>query len=111
MTVKFPAADFPVFPTARIVYVPARAVAATVNPTFTFPAPVIVHDAEDRIPAGEEVSIHAVSVANPLAVPTTTVPLRPDVGVSVKVPTGPVITENVALAESVGPAFVSAVTV
>jgi hypothetical protein len=72
---------------------------------------MIVQDGEDRIPAGEEVSIHAVSVANPLAVPTTGVPLGPDVGVSVKVPTGPTITENVWVAESVGPAFVSAVTV
>lgn len=65
------------------------------------------------MPEVEEVSIHALSVANPgqpggefgTAEPETTVVGTPDVGVSVKVPTGPDVTVKVALAESLAPKF------
>jgi hypothetical protein len=52
VTVKVPEADFPVFPTARIVYGPGLALDDTMNPTLAFPPPVIVHDAADRIVEG-----------------------------------------------------------
>ena len=55
VTVKVPVADFPVLPTTRIVYGPGLASDDTTNPTLAFPAPVIVHEAEERIPDGAAV--------------------------------------------------------
>lgn len=76
-----------------------------------FPPPKIVQDGEDISPEGAELNIHEVSVANPVPVPETGVPGMPDVGVSVKVPTVPEVTAKVALAESVPPMLLVAVTV
>ena len=56
VAVKVPAADFPVLPTARIVYGPGLALDDTMNPTLAFPPPVIVHEADERIDAGDAVS-------------------------------------------------------
>ena len=76
-----------------------------------FPPPKIVQDGEDISPEGAELNIHEVSVANPVPVPETGVPGRPDVGVSVKVPTVPEVTVKVALAVSPAPPFVETTTV
>ena len=110
-TVKFPAADFPVLPIKRIAYLPAGAFDATVNPALAFPPPVIEHDADDRTAEGAALSRHDESVVNPVAEPETTVPTWPDVGFSVKVPTGPAVTVKVAVAVSAAPRFVVTVTV
>jgi hypothetical protein len=59
---------------------------------------------------GAAVSRHVVSLANPLALPPTTVPVDPDAGVSVRVITGPDDTRKVAVAESLEPRFVVTVT-
>ena len=56
VTVKVPLADFPVLPTARIVYGPGLALDDTTNPTLAFPPPVIVHEADERISDGAAVS-------------------------------------------------------
>jgi hypothetical protein len=56
VTVKVPLADFPVLPTARIVYGPGLALDDTMNPTLAFPPPVIVHEADERISEGAAVS-------------------------------------------------------
>jgi len=82
-----------------------------VNPTVTFPPPVIVQDAEARIVAGAALSTHIVSAVNPVPLPVTTIPAGPDVGVTVKVPTGPAVTVKDAKAESLAPRFVMTVTV
>jgi len=50
------AADFPVLPTTRTVYGPGVALDDTMNPTLAFPAPVIVHEADERIVEGLAVS-------------------------------------------------------
>jgi hypothetical protein len=50
------AAAFPVLPTTRIVYGPGVALDDTMNPTLAFPPPVIVHDAAERIDAGDALS-------------------------------------------------------
>jgi len=76
-----------------------------------FPPPKIVQDGEDISPEGAEVSMHDTSLENPVAEPETTVPGGPDVGVSVKVPTIPEVTAKVAVAESVPPMLLVAVTV
>jgi hypothetical protein len=55
VTVKVPAADFPVLPTTRIVYGPGLALDDTMNPTLAFPPPVIVHEADERISEGAAV--------------------------------------------------------
>jgi hypothetical protein len=49
------AADFPVLPTTRIVYGPGVALDDTTNPMLAFPPPVIVHEADERIDAGDAV--------------------------------------------------------
>jgi hypothetical protein len=72
---------------------------------------MMVHDVEDSSPGGLEVSIHAVSVENPVAVPETTVPGGPDVGANVRAATVPEVTVKVALAESPAPPFVVTITV
>jgi hypothetical protein len=72
---------------------------------------MIVQDDEDSSPEGLDVSIHATSLENSVAEPETTVPGGPDVGVSVKVPTIPEVTAKVAVAESVPPMLLVAVTV
>ena len=61
------AADFPVLPTTRIVYSPGLALDDTMKPTLAFPPPVIVHDAAERIDAGDAVSWHDVSVVKSAA--------------------------------------------
>ena len=60
---------------------------------------------------GIAVSRHVVSLANPLPLPVTTVPVDPDAGVSVRVTGGPDETWKVAVAESLAPRFVVTVTV
>ena len=50
--------------------------------------------------------MHNVSVANPVPVPETRVPVGPDVGVSVKVPGRPSVTAKVAVADSPGTSVV-----
>jgi hypothetical protein len=76
-----------------------------------FPPPIIVQDDEESSPEGLEVSIHDTSLEKSVAEPETGVPGRPEVGVSVKVPTAPEVTAKVALAESVPPMLLVAVTV
>jgi hypothetical protein len=71
---------------------------------------VIVQEGEDKMVEGAAVAIHEVSLANPLALPVTTVPDDPDVGVSVRVIGGPDDTRKVAVAESLAPRFVVTVT-
>ena len=110
VTVKVPLADFPVLPTARIVYDPGVALEDTMKPMLAFPPPVIVHEDDDRIAGGPAVSWHAVSVVNPVAWPETGVPMGPKVGTSVNVPSGPAATAKVAVAESPAPRFVVTVT-
>ena len=105
------AADFPVLPTTRTVYGPGVALDDTMNPTLAFPPPVIVHEADDRISGGVAVSWHDVSVVNPVAWPETGVPMGPEVGTSVNVPSGPAATMKLAVAESRAPRFVVTVTV
>jgi hypothetical protein len=56
----------------------------------------MVHDGEDSTVDGEAVSRHDTSVVKPVAVPETEAPAMPDVGVSVRVPGGPAVTEKVA---------------
>ena len=51
-----PPADFPVLPTAKIAYCPGLALDDTMNPMLAFPAPVIVHEADERISEGVAVS-------------------------------------------------------
>ena len=111
VTVNGPLADFPVFPTATTLYAPTAALDDTVNPTLMFPPPMMLHDGEDSNPEGLDVSMHDTSLENPVAEPVTTVPDGPDVGVSVKALTTPVVTVNVAVAESVPPKLLVAVTV
>ena len=60
---------------------------------------------------GRAVTIQEVSLANPPALPVTTVPVDPDVGVSARVIGGPDNTRKVAVAESLAPRFVVTVTV
>ena len=60
---------------------------------------------------GRAVTIHEVSLANPPALPLTTVPVDPDVGVSVRVIGGPDDTVKVAVAESLVPRFDVTMTV
>jgi len=104
------AADFPVLPTTTIVYSPGLALDDTMNPTLAFPPPVIVHEAAERSPCGVAVSWHDVSVVNPEAWPETGVPMGPEVGTSVNVPSGPAATMKLAVAVSVPPRFVVTVT-
>jgi hypothetical protein len=78
---------------------------------LAFPLPVIEQDGADRITLWVATSKHDVSDVNPVAWPVTTVPMGPDVGVSAKVPSGPAVTMNVAVAESPEPMFVVTVTV
>ena len=81
------------------------------NPTATLPLPVIVHDGEDRIADGEAVSKHDTSLVNPVPLPLTTVPVGPNIGIRVNVPSGPAVTVKGAEAESRAPRFVVTVTV
>jgi hypothetical protein len=111
VTVKFPAAVFPVLPTARIVYGPGLALDDTMKPMFAFPAPVIVQEAAERIVEGLAVTWHDVSLVKPVPWPETGVPMGPVAGASVKVPSGPDATMKVAVAVSVPPRFVVTVTV
>ena len=111
VTVKSPAADFPVLPTASIVYGPGLAVDETMKPTLAFPPPVIVHDAAESIVDGLAVTWHDVSLVKPVPWPETGVPIGPVVGASVRVPSGPAATMKVAVAVSVPPRFVVTVTV
>jgi len=60
----------------------------------------MVHEGSDRIVDGAAVSRHDVSPVSPVALPLTTVPIGPDVGVSTKVAGGPADTVNVAVAVS-----------
>jgi hypothetical protein len=78
-----------------------------------FPPPIIVHggDGEENSPDGLEISKHATSLKNPVAEPETTVAAGPDVGLSVRVSTIPVVTPKIALAVSPAPPFVVTVTV
>jgi hypothetical protein len=71
----------------------------------------MVHDGEDRIVEGAALSRHDTSVVNPVALPLTTVPVGPDVGVRVRVPGGPAVTVKGAVAESLIPRFDVTVTV
>jgi len=103
VTVNVAVADLPVFPVTMTVYPPAAAPDDTVNPTVAAP-PEMAHEGEANRPDGEEESTQLRSVGNPEAVPDTTVPTGPEVGLSTKVPAGPETTVKVALAES--PAFV-----
>jgi len=105
------AADFPVFPTTSTVYGPGLALDDTMNPTLAFPPPVIVHEADERSSGGVAVSWHDVSVVNPVAWPETGVPMGPEVGASVNVPSGPAATMKLAVAVSVPPRFVVTATV
>jgi hypothetical protein len=73
---------------------------------LAIPPAVIVQDGEDRIDPEEAPSWHVVSVVNPSPTPETTVPIGPDVGVSVNVPAVPTVTAKFAVAESSAPAFV-----
>ena len=76
-----------------------------------FPPPRTVQEDEDRTADGAAVSIHEVSLANPPAVPVTTVPVDPDVGDSVTISAGPNDTAKDAVAVSLAPRFVVTVTV
>jgi hypothetical protein len=76
-----------------------------------FPPPATVQEGEDRMDDGAAVSRQVVSLVNPLALPLTTVPVDPDVGVTVNVIGGPDDTWKVAVAESLAPRFVVTVTV
>jgi len=60
----------------------------------------MAHEGEANKPGGEEESTQLRSVGNPEAVPDTTVPIGPEVGVSTKALVGPEITVKVAVAES-----------
>jgi hypothetical protein len=60
----------------------------------------MVHEGEANKLEGLEESTQLVSVGNPEAVPETSVPIGPDVGVSSKMLVGPAVTVNVAVAES-----------
>jgi hypothetical protein len=111
VTVNVATADFPVLPTTSTVYGPGLALAETMNPTLALPPPVIVHEADERSSEGAAVSWHDVSVVNPVAWPETGVPMGPEVGTSVNVPSGPAATMKLAVAESVPPRFVVTVTV
>jgi hypothetical protein len=71
----------------------------------------MVQEDEVRMVDGRAVTIHEVSLANPPALPVTTVPVDPDVGVIPKVITGPDDTWKGAVAESLEPRFVVTVTV
>ena len=84
---------------------------STVNPPATFPPPVTVQVDEDRSVDGADESTHAVSVVNPEAAATTTVPGGPETGVSVKGIGGLLVTAKVAEAESLAPKFDVTVTV
>jgi hypothetical protein len=108
--VKFAVAAFPVLPTARILYIPAGAPEATVNPTAALPLPVMLHDGADRTVEGAAVSKHDTSLVNPVALPLTMVPVGPEYGVRVKVPTGPAVTVKGEEAESRAPRFDVTVT-
>jgi hypothetical protein len=76
-----------------------------------FPPPKILQEGEDMMLDGAAVSRQVVSLVNPLALPLTTVPVDPDVGVSVNVIAGPDDTWKVAVAESLAPRFVVTTTV
>jgi len=52
-----------------------------------------------------------VSVVNPVAWPETGVPMGPEVGTNVNVPSGPAATMKFAVAVSVPPRFVVTVTI
>jgi hypothetical protein len=76
-----------------------------------FPPPMMVHDCEESSPEGPEISMHAVSLENPVAEPDTIVAGGPEGGFSVRVSTVPAVTSKVAVAESVPPMLLVAVTV
>jgi len=76
-----------------------------------FPPPKIVQDDEENSPKGADTNIHDTSPVNPdqptgesgPAEAKTVVPAAPDSGINVKMPTGPDVTVNVVLAESLAP--------
>jgi len=73
--------------------------------------PDATQDDEDKIVAGAEMREQLVSLGKPEAVPVTTAPTAPEVGVRVRMLIGPAIAAKSAVAESPRPASVSVLTV